>query len=321
MIRRSVTDAEVSMSEQHVLIVEDNEADRALLELHLSREGFETDFARDGVEAWSKLDAHPDLYDLVLLDRTMPRMDGIELLRRVKADHRFLILPLIIQSALVSREEVLEGIRAGAYYYLPKPYDAEMLLSVVRTAASDRTAAKDLQMRVRRGQQVLQLLDEARFTYRTIEEARGLAAVLANACPDAESTVIGLTELMVNAVEHGNLGITYDEKSALLVDGGWAEEVARRLTLPENRGKRVDVRFMRGDHELRFTICDRGNGFEWSRYLDVDPKRAFDRHGRGILMARHVSFSSIEYRGTGSEVVATVRCSNAAAMESTARIA
>jgi DNA-binding response OmpR family regulator len=297
------------MAEQtHVLIVEDNELDRALLDAHLSREGFDTEFANDGVEAWSILDAHPDRFDLVLLDRTMPRMNGLELLNRIKADHRFLILPVIFQSALVSREEVIEGIRAGAYYYLTKPYDAEMLLSVVRTAASDRAAAKDLQNRVRRGMQVLQLLDEAHFSYQTIEEARGLAAVLANACPDAESTVIGLTELMVNAVEHGNLGITYDEKSALLEEGSWAAEVSRRLTLPENRTKRVDVRFDRGHDELRFTICDRGSGFEWTRYLDIDPRRAFDRHGRGILMARHVSFSAIEYRGCGNEVVATVHC-------------
>jgi DNA-binding response OmpR family regulator len=297
------------MSEQtHVLIVEDNEADRALLDAHLSRDGFGTEFAGDGIDAWSLLDAHPDRFDLVLLDRTMPRMDGLELLRRIKADHRFLILPVIFQSALVSREEVIEGIRAGAYYYLAKPYDPEMLLSVVRTAAFDRAASKDLQRRVRRGLQVLQLLDEAHFTFRTIEEARGLAAVLANACPDAESTVIGLTELMVNAVEHGNLGITYDEKSALLEEGGWAAEVERRLALPENRGKCVDVHFFRCEDELRFAICDRGNGFEWSRYLDIDPRRAFDRHGRGILMARHVSFSSIEYRGCGNEVIATVQC-------------
>jgi DNA-binding response OmpR family regulator len=292
----------------HVLIVEDNDADRALLEAHLSHDGFETDFAIDGIEAWETLDMHPDRYDLVLLDRTMPRMDGLQLLKRIKGDHRFLILPVIFQSALVGRDEVIEGIRAGAYYYLPKPYDSEMLLSVVRTAATDRSAAKELQHRVRRGMQVLQLLDEAHFTYRTIEEARGLAAVLANACPDAESTVIGLTELLVNAVEHGNLGITYDEKSELLNEGRWMDEVERRLGLPEHHGKRVDVRFLRGDDELRFVIRDRGNGFEWKRYLEIDPRRAFDRHGRGILMARHVSFSSIEFRGCGNEVVASVRC-------------
>ena len=302
------------MAEQaHVLIVEDNALDRALLDVHLTRDGFANDFARDGVEAWSMLDSQPDRYDLVLLDRTMPRMSGLELLVRIKSDHRFLIIPVILQSALAEREEIIEGIRAGAYYYLTKPYDVEMLLSVVRTAAADSAAARDLQTRVQRGLQVLQLLDEAHFTYRTIEEARGLAGVLANACPDAESTVIGLTELLVNAVEHGNLGITYDEKGVLLADGGWAAEITRRLALPENRGKRVDVHFNRTDGELRFTICDRGNGFEWKRYLDIDPRRAFDRHGRGILMARHVSFSSLEYRGSGNEVVATVRCAPPAA--------
>ena len=232
------------MAEQaHVLIVEDNALDRALLDVHLSRDGFANDFARDGVEAWSMLDSQPDRYDLVLLDRTMPRMSGLELLVRIKSDHRFLIIPVILQSALAEREEIIEGIRAGAYYYLTKPYDVEMLLSVVRTAAADSAAARDLQTRVQRGLQVLQLLDEAHFTYRTIEEARGLAGVLANACPDAESTVIGLTELLVNAVEHGNLGITYDEKGVLLADGGWAAEITRRLALPENRGKRVDVHF------------------------------------------------------------------------------
>lgn len=297
------------MSEQaRVLIVEDSEADRALLDAHLSRDGFETEFACDGVDAWQMLDANPDRYDLVLLDRSMPRMNGLELLKRIKSDHRFLIIPVILQSALVARDEVIEGIRAGAYYYLTKPYDVEMLMSVVRTAAVDSAAARELQRRVRRGLQVLQLLDDAHFTYRTIEEARGLAAVLANACPDAEATVIGLTELLVNAVEHGNLGITYDDKSVLLAEGTWAAEVERRLALPENVAKRVDVVFHRNDTELRFTICDRGNGFEWTRYLDIDPRRAFDRHGRGILMARHVSFSSIEYRGCGNEVVATVDC-------------
>ena len=102
------------MSEQtNVLVVEDNELDRALLDAHLSREGFATEFARDGVEAWSILDAQPDRFDLVLLDRSMPRLNGLDLLIRIKGDHRFLILPVILQSALVSRAEVIEGIRAG----------------------------------------------------------------------------------------------------------------------------------------------------------------------------------------------------------------
>ena len=211
------------------------------------------------------------------------------------------------------REEMIEGISAGAYYYLTKPYDAEVLRSVVRTAASDSHEIRELQKRVRRGLKVLALLSEARFAIRTIDEARDLAGVLANACPEPETAVIGLTELLVNAVEHGNLGITYEEKSALRNCHAWEAEVQRRLELAENAAKQVDVQFHRVNGEIQFHIRDAGKGFEWKRFLDIDPRRAFDTHGRGILLARHFSFSALEYAGAGNEVTATVRLSGAVA--------
>ena len=291
----------------HVLVVEDNEYDRALLQAHLRDDEFETDFARDGVEAWEFLERQAEHYDLVLLDRTMPRMNGLELLIRMKANVRCRTIPVILQTACVGREEMIEGIRAGAYYYLTKPYDAEVLHSVIRTAAADSAEIRTLQTRVRRGLNVLSLLAEARFSIRTMEEARDLAGVLANACPDPDSTVIGLTELLVNAVEHGNLGITYEDKTALRNCHDWEAEVQRRLDLGENAEKRVDVHFQHVGEEIRFHIRDAGKGFEWKRYLDIDPGRAFDTHGRGILLARHFSFSALEYGGCGNEVTATVR--------------
>jgi CheY-like chemotaxis protein/anti-sigma regulatory factor (Ser/Thr protein kinase) len=297
----------------HILVVEDNELDRKLLKAHLDRDEFDTRFAVDGVEAWDMLDRDPARYDLVLLDRTMPRMSGLELLARMKADPRFRTIPVILQTAHVGREEMIEGMRAGAYYYLTKPYDAEVLLTVIRTAAADHEEMRQLQLRLRRGLQVLKLLDEAHFSVCTVDEARDLAAVLANACPDPESAVIGLTELLVNAVEHGNLGITYEEKSRLSDSQQWAAEVRRRLTLAENAGKRVDLRFERTRGEIRFTIRDAGNGFEWKRYLEIDPQRAFDTHGRGILLARHVSLFRLEYRGCGNEVTAVIPLAGAAA--------
>ena len=297
----------------HVLVVEDNEHDRALLQAHLSDDHYAADYASDGVDAWGLLDQHADRYDLVLLDRSMPRMNGLELLGRMKRDPRCRTIPVILQTAHVGREEMIEGIRAGAYYYLTKPYDAEMLHSVIRTAAADAAEIRDLQKRLRRGLKVLSLLSDAKFSIRTIDEARDLAGVLANACPDPDSTVIGLTELLVNGVEHGNLGITYEEKSLLRNCHQWEAEVHRRLGLAENAGKRVDVHFQRHGDEIRFHIRDAGQGFEWTRFLDIDPRRAFDTHGRGILLARHFSFSALEYRGCGNEVTATVRLADAVA--------
>ena len=55
-----------------------------------------------------------------------------------------------------------------------------------------------------------------------------------------------------------------------------------------------------------FIVRDEGAGFDWQRYLDFAPDRAFDPNGRGIAMARRMSFAQLEYRGCGNEVVAIV---------------
>lgn len=289
-----------------VLVVEDNLFDQQLLKEHLTSRGYQTDFAHDGVEALPKLEADPLRYDVILLDRTMPRMNGLQLLAHIKENPRLRTIPVILQTALATREEMVEGIRAGAYYYLTKPYDVEMLLTVVETAVRDFTDYRHLKERIERGLRCLTLIREASFAIQTVDEARDLGMVLANACPDPMSTVIGLTEILVNAVEHGNLGITYEEKSQLNAAGQWETEVTRRLSLPENAGKHVEVQMTRENGCVRFTIRDEGRGFDWQRFIDIDPARAFDNHGRGIVIARTLSFDSLEYHGCGNEVVAQV---------------
>ncbi len=289
-----------------VLVVDDHALDRKLLTHYLQPEGYAIHTAADGQEGWEILSSDPDRFDVVLLDRSMPRMNGMELLARIKSDERLRTLPTIMQTALTKREEILEGIRAGAYYYLTKPYDVEMLRSVVRTAIEDYRGYRELQAEVRKGADTLRLMREAVFNFRTVEQARALGMLLANTCPNPASTVVGLTELLVNAVEHGNLGITYEDKSQLSSAIEWAREVERRQALPENESKEAEVAFKRTDERISFVIRDQGTGFDWKRYLHVDPQRAFDTHGRGIAMANRLSFSNLEYRGCGNEVVGTI---------------
>jgi len=148
---------------------------------------------------------------------------------------------------------------------------------------------------------------EGTFRFRTLAEARRLASFLARACPQPGQTTLGLTELMINAVEHGNLGITYREKSALNESGSWKQEVERRLGLPEYADRFATVRLSRSGEDVAFTIADQGDGFDWHTYLEMSPERAFDSHGRGIAMSRMLSFASIEYSGSGSTVTALVR--------------
>jgi sigma-B regulation protein RsbU (phosphoserine phosphatase) len=293
--------------ESRVLIVDDNPHDRALLEAFLSPEGYEIEMATDGMAGKDLLEGDPGRFDVVLLDRNMPRMSGVELLQFMKAHAELKAIPVILQTASDSRSDLIEAMRAGALYYLTKPYDSEMLLNVVATAAIDRANHRRLQQTVRSAATSLRVMQSARFSVQTIEEARDLGAILAGLCADPQNAVIGLTELLVNAVEHGNLGITYDEKTGLNASGRWQEEVDRRLALPENASKRVEVLFERDGEEIRFTIRDQGRGFDWRRYVEADPLRAFDTHGRGILIATRLTFDQLEYRGSGNEVVGRIR--------------
>ena len=263
--------------------------------------------ASDGLEAWALLDSEPERFDAVLLDRLMPRMDGMETLRRIKADERFRLMPVIMQTAACAPSEVAEGLAAGAWYYLAKPYDGAALVSIVNSALSDRASRRDMERLDTDINGVLSMTRQARYEFRSPDEARRLAAMLARLCPENPGVAIGLAELLLNAVEHGNLAITYAEKGELLAANRWQEEIGRRLAAAEFGSRRAELEFVLEGTRLRFTIRDEGSGFDWRSYLEMDPARAFDAHGRGIALARQLAFASLEYQGTGNVVTATVQ--------------
>jgi len=288
-----------------LLVVDDEEFNRDLISEYLDDHDYILEYAVDGLDAWEKLDAQPGSYDAVLLDRMMPRMDGIELLGRIKADPRLAAIPVILQTAATSPEQMAEGMRLGAYYYLAKPFPQQALEIVVSTALADSRNQHAMQSALERTQRVLHLLSEARFSFQDLDEARALAAELANRAASPSMAVIGLTELLINAVEHGNLEIDYATKSQLLEAGQWHEEVERRLTEPAYADRMVSVECQFIHPVATITIRDQGQGFVWDNYLEMRPDRAFDLHGRGIAMAKQLSFSAVEYLGKGNVVRVT----------------
>jgi DNA-binding response OmpR family regulator len=291
---------------RRVLVVDDQLADRELLSERLGMAGFEVDTAVDGVDGWDKLRASASGYSVVLLDRRMPRLTGLELLKKMKEHEELKHVPAIFQTGAGERAEIQEGIEAGCYYYLVKPYDTEILVSIVRAAINDFTRYEAFRSEVRKGMRGLLTMREASFEFRTIKEAGELGTLLAYACPEPERQVVGLTELLINAVEHGNLGITYSDKTRLNAEGTWRQEVERRLELDEYKDRTVRVGFERDDSGVSIVIRDEGEGFDWTPYLQIDPKRAFDTHGRGIAMAKMLSLTKLEYRGCGNELLAYI---------------
>ena len=181
-----------------------------------------------------------------------------------------------------------------------------MLFSIVRTAVEDRKRFRALAKELAETKRPLGLMESGRFKFRTMNEARSLAALIANACPNPHAVAMGLSELLINAVEHGNLGISYSEKTQLMEDGSWLSEVEQRLSQQQHANKYVDFKFERTENEIILYIADEGNGFDWRKYMQMSTDRCSDNHGRGIAIAAAISFSRIEYQGTGSELYAYV---------------
>lgn len=293
----------MSTDRKRLLVVDDEPFNLEIIAEHLEGDGYELVTAGDGEQAWEILErASGDDFDALILDRMMPRLDGLALLIRVKQEARFLHLPVIMQTAAASKEQVVEGIRNGAYYYLTKPFDGEVLATIVRSALSDRSSWREMSRAASLEPQSLRLLAEARFRLQTLGEARQLATALASCFPDQPGTALGFLELFVNAVEHGNLGITLEDKAALLKAGTWEAEVERRLAMPANRNKWVDITYERGADTVTVHVKDAGPGFDWRSFMELDPQRAFEPNGRGIALARQLCFREMEYLGSGNEV-------------------
>jgi DNA-binding response OmpR family regulator len=236
------------------------------------------------------------------MDRMMPKLDGLAMLGRIKADSRMKHLPVIMQTAAAGPEQVSEGLAAGARYYLTKPFRSEALLAIVRAALHDRARWADVSQRIANHSRAVLLLDEARFVLRTLDEAEAIAGLLALGAREAENVAMGLAELLVNGIEHGNLGIDFATKARLKSQDCWMEEVLRRQELEENRHKLVTVHLRREANECVVLIADQGEGFDWTEFLDISPDRAFAPNGRGIAVSRQVAFSALSYLGKGNQV-------------------
>jgi DNA-binding response OmpR family regulator len=295
----------MNKTSSRILLVEDEAIIALIIEDLLTAVGHQVTVFSNGMSAWAHLRSGQLSYDVILLDRGLPDMDGLELLHRIKKDRGLAQIPVIMETAQMDKESVREGLNQGAYYYLTKPFQAEVLIAVVKAALKQNQKLLELVDSVRQAERPLDFLQNGVFKFRDLEEGRLLATYLARTCPEPERVIQGLQELFVNAVEHGNLNLSYASKGDLVLKGTWLEEVQRRLQLPEYQGRYVEVHFQRSAASLSFTIRDQGEGFDWFNYLDFSPDRAYDLHGRGIAMAHKLSFDQLEYQGNGNTVVAT----------------
>ncbi|HEY1041145.1 MAG TPA: response regulator transcription factor [Candidatus Paceibacterota bacterium] len=113
-----------------VLLVEDNEKLSSTLKHALLQEGYAVDCLFDGDDAYRRITVSKNDYDVVILDRMLPSMEGVEVCRRWRDEG--ITVPVIMLTALDGTEEKVTGLTAGADDYLAKPFSFEELLARIR---------------------------------------------------------------------------------------------------------------------------------------------------------------------------------------------
>ncbi len=133
---RAEGDATSGKTEDRILLVEDNADLKAFIQAMLVRLGHDVDVASDGLEAWDAIEKNPP--DVIVSDIMMPRLDGYELLRRVKESPLARQIPLILITAKTDVEARLIGFERGADAYLNKPVNVRELDARIRNLVAQR---------------------------------------------------------------------------------------------------------------------------------------------------------------------------------------
>lgn len=119
------------MEKIHILLVEDEESLASFVSTELSFEGYEVRRAADGEQALKLYSSEREKWDLILLDWMLPKLDGLEICRRIRKES---LIPIIIMTARDYIGDKIAGLDGGADDYITKPFEIEELLARVRVA-------------------------------------------------------------------------------------------------------------------------------------------------------------------------------------------
>jgi len=225
----------------HILLIEDETFLAKVLSNTLTKADYKVTCIEDGLQAWEHLQQNRTTYDLILMDRGLPGMDGLSLLKNIKQESDLAQIPVVIETGMDDGDSVQEGLSAGAYYYLTKPVHHQLLLTVIESALNEYHQNQEMQEAILDAQNTLEFLEHGYFSCQTLEQSKQLAKVLAKAFPEPQKAILGLSELLINAVEHGNLAISYDEKTKMMMDGTLHDEIKKRLSHPLYQNRRVRI--------------------------------------------------------------------------------
>jgi CheY-like chemotaxis protein/anti-sigma regulatory factor (Ser/Thr protein kinase) len=282
-----------------VLVVDDQEALRTLLSRLLEREGFDPIQAADGEQAVEAFKTENPL--VVVSDIMMPRKDGLSLLTEIKRIDRN--ATVILMTGQGNEDVLLRALRGGASNFFKKPFNVRELIDEIRKVVEFRIEAARSTL-----YSPLLVEETKRFVLPRADSPyfpiiNQITLQLPCLLPEEEilNLKIGIEEMVMNALEHGNLGITFAEKSKAIDDGRLGDLIAERGRVSDAAGRTVAISSSLTRDLFEITIRDQGAGFDWRSLPTVAPENLLSFNGRGIFLTK-IYFDEVLYNDSGNEV-------------------
>ena len=296
-----------SVQPEHVLIVDDDETTLSIMSDVIRELGLEVSTAENGEEAWNQFEQHKP--DLVITDVWMPQGDGLSLTAQVIA--REPSCPVIIVTGHGGEQAAIRALKAGATDYLVKPFQlTEFQMSVNRACSLIRARLQN--------ERIFPAVTQTDHTVvldNIPERVGGVIHLLLKTLEECvtESQLLHvrvvLQELLLNAIEHGNLNISSEEKSQAISENRFDQLMQERRNSSMYAKRRVYVSMYHDVDRgvLEFRVRDEGKGFDWESVLrgQADRLPMAAGSGRGIFLARTL-IPQITYHHNGNKVSFTI---------------
>jgi CheY-like chemotaxis protein/anti-sigma regulatory factor (Ser/Thr protein kinase) len=289
-----------------VLVVDDAAMDRHLAGAIVQKiEGWRAIYAANGKEALETLQKQTP--DVVLTDMLMPEMDGLELVRAIRAKHP--LVPVILMTAHGSEDLAIQALRNGAASYVPKK-------SLARDLADTLDGVLAAGQTNRREQRVLDCVVQQETQYQLENDLAVIPPLVGHLehqlermrlCEPSGLVLVGvaLHEALTNAILHGNLGLSSELRET--DEKLYYHQAADRRMQPPWSDRRVFVNATLTPQEAVFLIRDEGEGFNPELLPDpTDPSNLGRVYGRGLLLIQ-TFMDRVEHNERGNQITMVKR--------------
>lgn len=287
---------------RNVLIIEDDFEIVNLINTFFKGSDVTVDHIANGSDGLDLILDDHEKYDAILVDRVLPGIEGIDLIKKVKAHKSNILTPIVMVTSSSKDDQVSQGINAGAFYYLIKPIRKKSFLTIMNKTFefidNERKGVKYFNSFIRGNY----LIDSLKASMSNHREALDLSFTLSFHFSNPSRAFRGILELLTNSIEHGIYEIG-EQKSELIANDTYESTLDSKQSELTSE-KKIDILIKKNKHFTEIEIQDPGDGFDWQNYLSLDPANSNKESGKGIAYANQVCFDDLSFNKKGNVVVA-----------------